>query len=39
MNSVSELIQIKVEHVQAGYFDIYAKGALAKESRHDHCIF
>jgi site-specific recombinase XerD len=23
---VSELIQIKVEHVQAGYFDIYAKG-------------
>lgn len=23
---VSELIQIKVEHVQAGHFDIYAKG-------------
>jgi len=23
---VSELIQIKVEHVQAGYFDLYAKG-------------
>jgi len=23
---VSELIQLKVEHVQAGYFDIYAKG-------------
>ena len=23
---VSELIQIKIEHVRAGYFDIYAKG-------------
>lgn len=23
---VSELVQIKVEHVQAGYFDLYAKG-------------
>ena len=23
---VSELIQMKVEHVQIGYFDIYTKG-------------
>ena len=34
---VSELVQIKVEHVQVGYYDIYTKGGKIRKSRLSTC--